>query len=558
MSEGTGESFIIVRTNSEGKKDVFAGNFGSYEKAQKELDACLAHPLHTKYKQKFEIKKKSQGLSEESNSEYDDEAGMADNNLETLKRAVEGIDDLINNGDNLPEWCQEKIAVAKSTLVSVWDYMKSEENSEQVAEGSIGNKIKGAAKSVKRAAQGWGIGSAPDMITPKGVVQAFGNMDGQRLANFVASRKDFSKPGKDSARAFADKVIDREMKQRGYGRVVGKDEQGVAEGWKEKVAGVTIGAAALGGIGAGIAYSPMAYVNGQQIHMAMPGSIPDNAKLVTDDSGKKIYVWKSSNIKGNRHGLLYRPAEKQIKEQGMAEGNYSSDPWGPQGNFAGDTPVQLGGDTVKPLGVGSIVSYFGEKFKIAELNSKSNYARITNNGKTLNAKLSDLKRTGGSVTEGSQQDAHKMALEKLQKALKNPNVPAVKKAEIAKQIQYHRSQLQKGVTEDWQKVNKKDKTDGMSPKAVKAYRKENPGSKLKTAVTKKPSELKAGSKDANRRKSFCARMGGAKKNASAETRNNPDSPVNKALRRWNCESVEQLEQLVMIAEQHIRKNKKSK
>lgn len=92
------------------------------------------------------------------------------------------------------------------------------------------------------------------------------------------------------------------------------------------------------------------------------------------------------------------------------------------------------------------------------------------------------------------------------------------------------------INEDWQKVNKKDKTDGMSKKAVNAYRKENPGSKLKTAVTKKPSELKKGSKDANRRKSFCARMGGMKKaHASAETKRDPDSPINKALRRWNCE-----------------------
>jgi len=59
--------------------------------------------------------------------EYNDEAGMADNNLETLRRAVEGIDDVISEGDNLPEWCQEKIAVAKSMLVAVWDYMRSEE-----------------------------------------------------------------------------------------------------------------------------------------------------------------------------------------------------------------------------------------------------------------------------------------------------------------------------------------------------------------------------------------------------------------------------------------------
>jgi len=75
---------------------------------------------------------KEQGVEKEYNPEYDDEAGMADNNLETLKRAVQGIDDLIQSGDNLPEWCQEKIAVAKSMLVAVWDYMESEEDSEEV------------------------------------------------------------------------------------------------------------------------------------------------------------------------------------------------------------------------------------------------------------------------------------------------------------------------------------------------------------------------------------------------------------------------------------------
>jgi hypothetical protein len=113
------------------------------------------------------------------------------------------------------------------------------------------------------------------------------------------------------------------------------------------------------------------------------------------------------------------------------------------------------------------------------------------------------------------------------------------------------------INEDWQKVNKKDKTDGMSGKAVKAYRRENPGSKLKTAVTTKPSKLKKGSKSAKRRKSFCARMSGMKKaHASAKTKRDPDSPINKALRRWNCESIEQLQELVMLAEQLVAKTKK--
>jgi len=113
-----------------------------------------------------------------------------------------------------------------------------------------------------------------------------------------------------------------------------------------------------------------------------------------------------------------------------------------------------------------------------------------------------------------------------------------------------------GIEEDWQKVNKKDKTDGMSKKAVSAYRRENPGSKLKTAVTTKPSKLKKGSKAANRRKSFCARMSGMKKaHASAKTKRDPDSPINKALRRWNCESVEQMQELVMLAEQLLVKTR---
>jgi hypothetical protein len=113
------------------------------------------------------------------------------------------------------------------------------------------------------------------------------------------------------------------------------------------------------------------------------------------------------------------------------------------------------------------------------------------------------------------------------------------------------------LNEDWQKVNKHDKTDGMSHKAVKAYRRENPGSKLKTAVTTKPSKLKKGSKSAKRRKSFCARMSGMKKaHASAKTKRDPDSPINKALRRWNCESIEEMQQLIMIAEQYISGTKK--
>jgi hypothetical protein len=91
------------------------------------------------------------------------------------------------------------------------------------------------------------------------------------------------------------------------------------------------------------------------------------------------------------------------------------------------------------------------------------------------------------------------------------------------------------VNEDWQKVNKKDKTDGMSKKAVSAYRREHPGSKLKTAVTTKPSKLKKGSKASKRRKSFCARSNGQKKMHHIDCSKTPNKAICKARSRWNCE-----------------------
>ena len=84
--------------------------------------------------------------------------------------------------------------------------------------------------------------------------------------------------------------------------------------------------------------------------------------------------------------------------------------------------------------------------------------------------------------------------------------------------------------EDWQKVNKGDKTDGMSQKAVNAYRRENPGSKLQTAVTEK----KPTGKRAKRRTSFCARSKGQKDMHNIDCTKTPDKAICKARKRWNC------------------------
>jgi len=101
---------------------------------------------------------------------------------------------------------------------------------------------------------------------------------------------------------------------------------------------------------------------------------------------------------------------------------------------------------------------------------------------------------------------------------------------------YKKSKEKKAMKEDWSDAKYKNPEGGLTKAGVMRYRRENPGSKLQTAVTTKPSKLKKGSKAANRRKSFCARMGGMKKRlTSAKTARDPDSRINKALRKWNCE-----------------------
>lgn len=89
-------------------------------------------------------------------------------------------------------------------------------------------------------------------------------------------------------------------------------------------------------------------------------------------------------------------------------------------------------------------------------------------------------------------------------------------------------------SEAWQKANKRDRTDGMSRKAVKTYRREHPGSKLQTAVTTKPGKLKKGSKASKRRKSYCSRSRGQMKMHNISCSKTPDKAICKARRRWNC------------------------
>lgn len=87
-------------------------------------------------------------------------------------------------------------------------------------------------------------------------------------------------------------------------------------------------------------------------------------------------------------------------------------------------------------------------------------------------------------------------------------------------------------TAAWTRSEGKSKSGGLNAKGIASYRRENPGSQLKQAVTTPPSKLKKGSKAAKRRKSFCARMSGM----PGPMKDSKGRPTRKALslRKWNC------------------------
>ena len=113
--------------------------------------------------------------------------------------------------------------------------------------------------------------------------------------------------------------------------------------------------------------------------------------------------------------------------------------------------------------------------------------------------------------------------------------------EIRRQALSSRSPLIQLASAAWQRKEGKSASGGLNRKGVASYRRENPGSKLKTAVTTEPSKLKPGSKPAKRRKSFCARMSGMQ----GPMKKPNGEPTRKALslRKWNCSSKTPLIQL---------------
>ena len=90
---------------------------------------------------------------------------------------------------------------------------------------------------------------------------------------------------------------------------------------------------------------------------------------------------------------------------------------------------------------------------------------------------------------------------------------------------FGRAYLKRGGSPAWTRSEGKSKTGGLNEKGLKSYEAANPGSDLKAP------QPEGGA----RKKSFCARMRGMKRKlTSAKTANDPDSRINKSLRKWKC------------------------
>ena len=256
-------------------------------------------------------------------------------------------------------------------------------------------------------------------------------------------------------------------------------------------------------------------------------------KVFFDDGSDETLNFSSDDINWDRVGAKRDKKVVDVKRLGGIQGSQSDSPRKPH-DFPDDRGLaraQRAYDRQLPEGVaeGSFGSGYGSMFTL-----------YVNTGEkpTTKTKTKKFKREDDAVLWAEDYaDQHEM-FPNLKMEIQDKNGNVVWELEESQ-----------GVDEDWQKANRKDKTSGMSRKAVKAYRRENPGSKLKTAVTTKPSKLKPGSKAAKRRKSFCARMSGNK--GPMKKPNGKPTPKALALRRWNCESVEDMRSLVEAAEKFI-------
>lgn len=100
---------------------------------------------------------KTKDFIREDHEEYNDEAGMVKSNLNTIIRSAEELEQLIHDNENMAEWAQEKVAIVKSMIVTVKDYVASEH--EKCAADSLAETASAGATASGAVATAMGNGA---------------------------------------------------------------------------------------------------------------------------------------------------------------------------------------------------------------------------------------------------------------------------------------------------------------------------------------------------------------------------------------------------------------
>ena len=154
------------------------------------------------------------------------------------------------------------------------------------------------------------------------------------------------------------------------------------------------------------------------------------------------------------------------------------------------------------------------------------------NGNLIKISGKDADAIGQKIIEETNETVNEKYNEKLKKASEKAPVPKNKivpiKTSTTEEVIHEDDMKGMSVKSGHKRPTKSGA--GMTAKGVAAYRRRNPGSKLKTAVTGK---VKKGSKDAKRRKSYCARSAGQMKKFPKAAKD-PNSRLRQARRRWKC------------------------
>ena len=158
-TRGQGSMFKGISTSNKYANSAKAGisedSVNEDELSEEQLQAKKRREENFKKAKDRELGNKPQSreimAKEEFNGEYDDEAGMFKNNLQTIQRVSTHLEQAIADNENLPEWCQEKIGVAKSMVVTVMDYMISQhENGERPTVDEAGIPFRGVGGAFNR------------------------------------------------------------------------------------------------------------------------------------------------------------------------------------------------------------------------------------------------------------------------------------------------------------------------------------------------------------------------------------------------------------------------